>query len=336
MSKKTETNRPKTLTVLGLPLYKKWRADGRINRQYLGLFTVCRERTRTTYYLCGARLFSRQRNVLKNLERHVVKLENRINDMLYNTQVLVQVPVMHAYIKAFKRIHEGRDIVIIASGPSLKYYEAPKDAIHCGINGSVRLFEHLDYLFVSDRFLNDASANYEFDTYTGNNCKKFYGVLPQRRLRELDNYYRNQNIAPELDRIPQINIYNAKAFQFLLEDIYRNKWAVDLEQEALGDFGGTVFAALQFVLYTHPKKIYLAGCDVSTGYAYASNINIDYAHQLEGWKSFKNFTQRIYPDVEIVSINPVNLKGYFNDVYTTRYANAELTEKERANIQILN
>jgi hypothetical protein len=35
----------------------------------------------------------------------------------------------------------------------------------------------------------------------------------------------------------------------------------------------------------------------------------------EGWKDLKKFAQIYYPDTEIISINPVGLKGLFTDVY---------------------
>ncbi|GHV21941.1 hypothetical protein FACS189494_08050 [Spirochaetia bacterium] len=36
----------------------------------------------------------------------------------------------------------------------------------------------------------------------------------------------------------------------------------------------------------------------------------------EGWEIFRNFIEIFYPDVEIISVNPVGLKGMFDDIYT--------------------
>ena len=58
--------------------------------------------------------------------------------------------------------------------------------------------------------------------------------------------------------LPRV-ISESGAYAFLFEDIFQNKWAVDLETEPFGDFGGSVFTALQFLLYTNPKRIYLVG-----------------------------------------------------------------------------
>jgi hypothetical protein len=61
----------------------------------------------------------------------------------------------------------------------------------------------------------------------------------------------------------------------------------------------------------------LVGWDCGSGYAYGkknalnpANYQIDILR-----KYFLPFIKVNYPDIEIVSINPVGLKGFFNDVY---------------------
>ena len=36
----------------------------------------------------------------------------------------------------------------------------------------------------------------------------------------------------------------------------------------------------------------------------------------------KTFADQYYPDTEIISINPVGLKGLFKDIYTEEYKNS--------------
>ena len=60
--------------------------------------------------------------------------------------------------------------------------------------------------------------------------------------------------------------------------------------------------AMQFLLYCGFKKIFLVGCDCS---------GHDYLCQMENWRQLKSFIDSNYPHVEIVSINPVSLKGLF-------------------------
>ena len=82
--------------------------------------------------------------------------------------------------------------------------------------------------------------------------------------------------------------------------------------------GGTVFSALQFALFTEPKTIYLVGCDCTdSGYFKKAGKGIK-QNLLEKteylWHEAKYFINQYYPDTEIVSVNPVKLKGLFRDI----------------------
>ena len=81
---------------------------------------------------------------------------------------------------------------------------------------------------------------------------------------------------------------------------------------AFGDYGGTAFSALQWIMFTNPKKLYLVGCDCSGAYK-------DF--HLYSWVKFKEFVSHNNPDLEIISVNPVSLKGFFKDIYTTDFIN---------------
>lgn len=237
----------------------------------------------------------------------------RLDDIYYSQQVLAQVPVVHKYFSQFKRIHEGQDVVLLGCGPSLTLYSPIPNAVHIGVNGVFRSFENLDYLFLTDYVLQDPKLNEEIDVFRPESCKKFYCILPQRRLQVLNQFMHFT------ERIPQPNFIKANAYPVLLEDIWHGKLAVDLESEALGDWGGSVFSALQFIMYTHPKRVFLVGQDCTSGYSYKTEINKDklpnHAAKIEWFKSFKDWADKIYPDVEIVSVNPVGLKGIFKDWY---------------------
>lgn len=102
--------------------------------------------------------------------------------------------------------------------------------------------------------------------------------------------------------------------------------------------GGTVFSALQFILYTHPQKIYLVGCDCTpNGHFYddyTKNINL-LPNTKHLWQEFACIKNSLYPDIEVVSVNPVGLKGLFEDVYTQSYVDAH-PELLRENVKIIN
>ena len=76
-------------------------------------------------------------------------------------------------------------------------------------------------------------------------------------------------------------------------------------------------------MWTNPKRLYIVGCDNTFGKRYDGTKRTVDNHLLEqhiikidnGWKALKEFTQIYYPDIEIISINPVGLKGVFKDEY---------------------
>ena len=39
-------------------------------------------------------------------------------------------------------------------------------------------------------------------------------------------------------------------------------------------------------------------------------------HWLDGYQKVKAFVERFYPDTEIISVNPMGLRGLYSDVYT--------------------
>ena len=97
----------------------------------------------------------------------------------------------------------------------------------------------------------------------------------------------------------------------------------DIARMPLHGYSSSVFCALQFAFYTNPKKIYLYGCDTSdAGHAYGANKKITSDNILlmkKEWNIIKKIAPVFYPETEIISVNPVGLKGMFHDVYTKSY-----------------
>lgn len=209
---------------------------------------------------------------------------------------------------SYKNRHVGEVVTIIASGPSVNDFVPIEDSFYCGINNSCLCNKvKFDYIFLQELH-KDSSKNKVVNEYNANNCKKFYGIIPDNRLSEL---------YPGIKNIPESDICSSNISRYYLDDIYSKSFTYDLANEPVGDFGGTVFSAMQFVLYTHPKKIYLVGCDCSCGYFF-SNAESDSRGQVAHWLLLKQFIKDYYPDVQIISVNPVGLKGIFEDIYTTK------------------
>jgi hypothetical protein len=125
------------------------------------------------------------------------------------------------------------------------------------------------------------------------------------------------------------DIPNAEEYVRYLGPLENRICHYDIRKAPLGDVGGSViFSAFHFALWTYPKRIYLVGCDCTARWGISGmhfndispNYNLSMNdNTLKGWKKMKEFCQTYYPDVEIISINPVGLKDMFQDIFTESY-----------------
>lgn len=237
--------------------------------------------------------------ILKTLEEEDVNLNN-------NLLIKNLVSEIHPEtFGGFKGKFAGKDVVLCATGPTFNKFKKIEDAIYIGVNRAF-LNENisLDFLFIQD-YLKKDNIHTLANNYKKGYCVKFYGRISDMRLLDIK----------PIERIPMSDILNANAREYILENNLNYNFARDLECEAIGDAAGTVFSAMQFALYTHPQRIYLVGCDCSSGYFNEKGSTNNASYQIENWQKIKTFAQQNYPDVEIISINPVGLKGIFKDEY---------------------
>lgn len=215
----------------------------------------------------------------------------------------------------FKNINQGKEVVLLASGPTLKQYKPFKDVINVGVNRSFQgTSEKCDYIFIQDYAGQTKNYIKELNNYNRETCIKFYGIASE--------------LSPYMEVIPESEVIEANALRYRTDcnDLCNYSginFAYDIASQPLGDGRSIVFSAMQFILWTHPKKIYLVGCDCSLGgYFNSENLNekekqnyLNTVEVIENWKKLKFFANRYYPDIEIISINPVGLKGIFKDIY---------------------
>lgn len=96
-----------------------------------------------------------------------------------------------------------------------------------------------------------------------------------------------------------------------------NNLIYDITSLPLQCFGSVVFATLQFIFWTNPKRIYLVGCDATnSGHFNQKNNTLDCSRVKLGWLKVKEFRDIYYPKTEIISINPIGLNGIFKDIYS--------------------
>jgi hypothetical protein len=267
--------------------------------------------------------------LLENLKHSMTSEHLALSEQIIDTP---QVLNIHGKtFPKYKGINTGKNVVVMGSGNSLNYYETIENAIHIGVN-SVSRFDKikLDYLFWAHDWPSDRKDVDEFRNKILNYpCKKFFcfALIAHASLR--DQYKNIENFEEFCySRIWHIAV---------MKKSFRPKFAYNLSSEPLVMWPSIIFPAMQFALWTHPAKIYIAGCDLinekivekkCNHYFHNYNHNdIPISNNLDAirftkalyrdyWEMFKDFAQTMYPEIEIISINPIGLKGLFKDIYT--------------------
>ena len=229
------------------------------------------------------------------------------NDM-YIAQVQVVSKTHEKTFAEYKNKHNRQDIAIIATGPSLNNYKPLENVINIGVNKTIFYDKiNLDYYFAIDY---SGTKNYLRELSKYPSIKKFYGIFPHSKYGSKWSIL-DSCIIPESIVLEQ----NAKKYY-----IYSNKPAhqlpfnTEIDKTWLVDGGSCIFSAMQFALFTNPKRIYLVGCDCTSGY-FDEKKGEDCSHMIETWKELKRFADIYYPETEIISVNPVGLKELFTDLY---------------------
>lgn len=239
-------------------------------------------------------------------------------NVINNIGRLLSIAFLHQKTFAgFKNKHDKETIVLLGAGPTLNSFSPLKKAVYVGLNRTF-LFDKvkLSYLFAIDKA---GIENYyeEFSDYVGANCIKFIGDQNLGKNYQISESYFNK-------------LTNARHYM-TTSGFMDNKIALNIETEPLANFCTVSLQAMQFILYTNPDKIYLVGIDCNmTKAGHFVGKSFDCSKRNENsqrnddnsiiyWKIMKEFTDCYYPNTEIISVNPVGLKGIFKDVYTKEY-----------------
>ena len=258
--------------------------------------------------------FRSLRNAIRNI---YYEYFNRINEIADNNSNILYLKRYIEYLEMSKIVNKeaftkyknkylSKSIVLIGNGPSaVKYGKNIKNAIHIGVNRAFLLKNiKLDYLFIQDNY-NAGSIFEDVKKHTDKSCVKFYGIVD-------GNHY---NVSMT---IPDSYISEVNAVKYIVNPIdFLSDMQYEISIFPLGDFGTVTFSALQFIFYTNPKKIYLVGLDTqNNGHFYNNESSLDINRIIYGWNRVKYLRDNFYPNTEIISINPVGLKGMFTDIYT--------------------
>ena len=261
----------------------------------------------------------------------------RIIDEKFNMLFYTVLPALKKHENIFakyKNSLKGKDVVLFATGPTCNFFHAMPDKTYVGVNSAyLKQNVKLDYLFVEDRYPTIANGIADIKKYP---CKKFYGIHYMQPTDEPFSSISQDDLSDDAEQFYFLN-YDPEELGFFA------RMNADITARPLTTYGSVAFTAMDFILWTHPKRIWLVGCDcAATGHfdaatdkfkraAYNTNA---VATLKKGWLFYQEFAGRHYPETEIVSVNPVGLKGVFRDVYTESYLN-EHPEIDRAAVEVL-
>lgn len=255
---------------------------------------------------------------IEELDEKISNGFKQMIDYMENISTIINAQTIHP--KSFldyKNAFTNKDVCVVCTGPTAKYYTPMDDVIHIGINNAFEIGGiKFDILFNQDLKFNKGREN-EIDDlckYRPNHCIKFLGICPQNLSQQ---FMKQKKL---INRIPLRYFSEPLVRPYIIEAKGQHNWAYDLSIEPIGNFVGTVFSALQFILYTNPRRIYLVGCDCTSGHVNRCDTTGVAPYQFYAWTNiFRQIVVTFHPNLEVVSINPVKLKGYFNDIYTDSY-----------------
>ena len=256
------------------------------------------------------------------LKKYVSELMNKkMSQMAIITENLISTAQLHREtFLPYKNYCQGiREVVVCGAGPTLNDYQPIPDAIHIAVNRAF-LYEKVDFDFIfAQDFAGIRMVQEELVDYRRGECVKFLGTQGMKEKK-----------------IPESLIIRACALKFDT-DWYipgsgvGGQLTVDLDSKPVCNMYNVGQSVMQLALYMNPSRIYVVGCDMSGNHFATGNQTPEEIKKQEKlmqetwekkreqllarWKEIKEFAEVYYPDTEIVSVNPVGLKGMFRDIY---------------------
>ena len=295
-----------SLKIFFVPLYKKINQGGLCEVNYFGgIIKTVRNEQEIKYYFLGIKIFRKKRSIDAVIN---------YNKIAVLTQRIITTAILHQKtFPAFKGCNRGKDVVLVAAGPTVNDYIPIKNAVHVGCNRAFKRTDiHFDYLFAIDKV---GLLDYAEDFFAYK-CPKFVGDQNSGIHYQLPEEY---SLRSQVYRY-KTNVGGLPCQLYL-----------DIDSAPLANACSVTVQAMQFILYTQPKRVYLVGIDCTsasrqyfTGVAYdvtlrGGNAAASDKKNILFWGKIKTFAKTYYPNTEIISVNPVGLKGIFKDVYTQSY-----------------
>ncbi|MBQ8250292.1 MAG: glycosyltransferase family 8 protein [Alphaproteobacteria bacterium] len=284
-------NIPQKNKIMDFFYHKKMRKNKKIT-YFFGIPTI-KEKYYQTYkkkYILGVKIRKKKFEIISEIS---------------SPNFQADLKTLHANtFGKYKESLRGKDVVLVATGPSLKDFIPLKDVVYVGVNKAFTCDKiKLDYSFVQDYTIGEITLGRLEEYAKKNKTQLFYGDIVG------------------VAHIPVECAERAGAKRYYTDSFREPNFKLthQIDREPLGDFNSIVFSAMQFILWCHPKRVYIVGCDCSLGGYFNSKEQntfcVPATEMVNRWKNLRDFANKYYPDVEIVSVNPVGLKGVFKDLY---------------------
>jgi len=316
----------RVITLGGKIVYKKIKEKNNSNTFIEELFSIknSSNKKHKVVTLLGIKFKIKKKTTLEQKLRNIIREELPYIVTKEVSQILKIQRLHQDTFPQFKYSNTGKNLAIIGCGPTIQYYNNELCTKNIALNKAILIDKiKFDYLFVWDYagFLEKGPTF--FRDVKDMSCVKFFGKFINERIPSI----------PDFPDDKETNVYHfySSARHGLLASATGTEIHPDIENYPLVDFMSISFAAIQFALYTHPKKLYLIGLDTKQCGHYAGDNNkYDIEKMFYGYRKIKEFVKLHYPDIEIISVNPVGLKGMFRDVYTQSYVDEhpELSEED--------
>lgn len=223
---------------------------------------------------------------------------------------------------SYKNSNAGKSGILFATGPTLNSFsydvieEPLSNVIKFGVNSSIYKDE-LDF----DIFFGAQDVSKEREGHPHSEIEKNNPIFKKMLSRAdemqffLGTVYNGKRHKECFDK-DQVQALNATEFSLTTKKIY-----ADISINPCYNYSIS-FPCIQFMLYSGIKTIYLVGCDCSGAHSYivsdtkpGLSRQVFYSIITKKWVLFSKFIKQYYPDVEVISINPVGLKDLFTDKY---------------------
>ncbi len=258
------------------------------------------------------------------------KIKNKIKKKIYDIEYVGALNIMASSINAdafsdIKGINTGKAVALCGAGPTLKRYQPLSGVKHVALNRAL-LYDKVKFdWFVADDW---DGINFFIDDLISYDCIKFLG----------------RGAVDSIRVIPESIYLKCKARKYYTDNFifpngFDSRFVCDIDKMVIGSQPNIALSAMQIVLFSNPSKIYLVGCDASAqghfvdSEAITDKQNERYRKDLitaisvdstySKWVELKRFAEVFYPDTEIISINPVGLKGLFRDIYQDKMVEGE-------------